>query len=448
MNGRAVQRFCLALMACLALAACSNNNSSTGVPVGQTGFVVLRLDGTTGALDPAFGGSGTVVTDLDPGQFDFALAVALQPSDGKILSAGRTVFQGLNSIALVRQNTNGALDGTFGTGGIVRTPIVGVSTGASAIAVQGDGKILVAAISFSQGLLTTSITLVRYTSVGALDPAFATGGIVTTASLGPGADSDTCGLALQPDGKIVVAGASSNGKISLYRYDATGALDTAGFGTAGTGGVTVTDLAAPAMSPAIALQADNKIVLVGGKGSFSGTSSPVDEVVLRYNTDGQLDTTFGGTGIVTTDIDFKANFGNALLIQPADQKIVTVGHANVNFSTDTSDISLVRYNTNGTLDVTFGPTQTVPGIVTTDLGGFDNAFSIALQAGKFIVAGNSGSGGLASVAVLRYNADGSLDSTFGTSGVVAPPPVGPSFISSGNGVVVQPGGNIVVAGYD
>jgi uncharacterized delta-60 repeat protein len=467
MNRRAVQRFCLTLMACLALATCSKNDN-TGTTVPPTGIVVLRLNGTTGALDPAFGsGKGIVVTDPDAAQFDFANAVALQ-TDGKILSAGRIVSQGLNSIGLIRQNIDGSLDKTaFGLGtGIVRTPIVGGSSSASAIAVQPlDGKILVAAITFNQGLLTTSITLARYTVAGVLDASFNPAGTppgTVTAPLGPGQDSDTCGLALQTDGKIVVAGAStggaSNGKIFLYRYDSAGVLDPL-FGAAGT---VTTDLLAPAMSPAIALQADGKIVLVGGKGSFSGTSSPVNEVVVRYNngdginTDGTLDTTFGGTGIVTTDIGFAANFGSALLIQ-ADGKIVTAGHASVNFDADTSDISLVRYNTNGTLDTNFvGPINNPnpPGIVTTDLGGFDNALSIAFQAttGKFIVAGNSGSHGLTGVAVLRYNADGSLDSTSnfgaGGGGVAAPPVVGPSIVASGNAVVVQGDGNIVVAGYD
>src|SRR5206468_2182793 len=147
MNRTPVQRFCLALMTCLALATCSKQDSGTPFP--PTGIVVLRLDGTTGALDPTFGsGSGIVVIDPNAGQFDFANAVALQPNalqpNGQILSAGRIVSQGLNSIALIRQNTDGSLDLGFGTNGIVSTPIQGSSASASAIAVQpADGKILV-----------------------------------------------------------------------------------------------------------------------------------------------------------------------------------------------------------------------------------------------------------------------------------------------------------------
>src|SRR5882672_4820497 len=201
MNGTAVQRFCLTLTACLALATCSNDSST---PFPPTGIVVLRLNGTTGALDPTFGSAGgIVVIDPNVGQFDFANAVALQPNalqpNGQILSAGRIVSQGLNSIALIRQNTDGSLDLGFGTNGIVSTPIQSASASASAIAVQpADGKILVAAITFNQGLGTTNITLARYTSAGVLDVTFnqaSTFPGTVIAPLGPGQDSDTCGLA-------------------------------------------------------------------------------------------------------------------------------------------------------------------------------------------------------------------------------------------------------------
>jgi uncharacterized delta-60 repeat protein len=210
----------------------------------------------------------------------------------------------------------------------------------------------------------------------------------------------------------------------------------------------------PALSPAIALQTDNKIVVAGGKGSFSTSNQPVDQVVLRYTADGVLDTTtFGAAGltpgIVSTDINSLGNYGNAVAIQ-GDGKIVVAGHANVNFSTDSSDISLVRYNTDGTLDtLAFGGGT---GISITTLAGFDNALSVALQAdSKIVVAGNTGSGGFTQTVVLRYNPNGTADTTFGVQGLVAPPLVGPSNISSGNAVALQTIGtvvDIVVAGYD
>jgi len=453
MNRKFLRRMILPLIAvCVALADCRSNTSTTPGPT--TAFAVLRLT-TSGASDPSFGaGSGVVTTTITPGLFDFALAAAVQP-DNKIVVGGSTGLSGQGTIALVRYNTDGTLDtagfGNAGTGGIVRTPMGGVSASASAIAVQpADSKILVAALTVQtfSNATTTGIALLRYNTNGTLDTGFGVNGNgIVTAAIGPGLAGDTCGLALQGDGKIVVAGASQNGSLVLYRYDAAGVLDPS-FGNAGT---TTTLLTTAAMSPALALSpVTGKIVLAGG--------TNVDQVVVRYNTDGTLDTTFGTAqvvpGIVVTDINNGVNFGNAVAVQ-ADDKIVVAGHANVNFNADTSDISLVRYNPDGTLDTSFvGVNQTVPGIVITDLGGrFDNAFSVALQtptaaATNILVSGNSGFSGISQTTVLRYTTLGALDATFGGNGVVTPNLVGPSNIASGNAVVLQTNIGIVVAGFD
>jgi uncharacterized delta-60 repeat protein len=439
------------IAACLALADCSNNSTTTS-PGTPTAFATLRFT-TGGAPDTSFGGSGAVTKAITPGLFDFALAAAVQP-DNSIVVGGSTGLAGQGTIALVRYDTNGTLDTAgFGTAGIVRTPLVGVSASASAIAIQpADSKILVAALTFaSPG--TTGIALIRYNTNGTLDTTFNAAGPIpgiVTAAIGPGLIGDTCGLALQGDGKIVVAGASQNGNLVLYRYDAAGVLDPL-FGTNGTGGSTVTPLTTAAMSPALALSpVTGKIILVGG--------TNVDQVVVRYKLDGTLDPTFGTAqtvpGIVVTDINSSVNFANAVAVQ-ADDRIVVAGHADVNFNTGMSDISLVRYNADGTLDPAFvGVNQTVPGIVVTDLNGrFDNAFSVALQtpavaATNILVSGNSSVSGISQTVVLRYTPLGALDAAFGVNGVVGANLVGPSNIASGNAVVMQPSVGIVVAGYD
>jgi uncharacterized delta-60 repeat protein len=453
MNRKWLRRMAVPIIvSCVGLANCSGNTSTTEGP--PTAFAVVRLT-PTGAADTTFGGGdGIVTTDPDPALFDFAIAVAVQ-SDNKILVAGSSGFAGQGQIALARYDQTGVLDtagfGTAGTGGIVKTSLPSVASSAQAIAVQPDGKILVAALTFagvSGTTATTGIALLRYNADGTLDTTgFGAPNGFVTAAIGPGTTSDTCALALQGT-NIIVAGASSNGNVYLYRYDTNGVLDT----TFGTNGSTVTPLGLPALSPAIAIQSDNKIVLAGGKGSFTASNQPVDQVVIRYAADGKtLDTSFGGTGIVTQDINSLGNFGNAVAIQ-ADGKIVVAGHANVNFAADTSDISLVRYNTNGTLDTALvGPGNNPnPGIVITSLGGFDNALSVAIQQdGKIVVSGNSGSGGFTQTVVLRYKPDGSADATsFGVQGLVVPPLVGPSNISSGSAVLVQSDGNILIAGYD
>jgi uncharacterized delta-60 repeat protein len=291
----------------------------------------------------------------------------------------------------------------------------------------------------------TGIVLARYNTDGSLDASFGGQGFVS-AEIGPGTSADTVSLALQGIGSVVVAGATSDGDFVLQRYDSNGVLDST-FGTDGTGGTTRSSVGASATSPAIALQLDGKIVAAGGSRSFA--SSPRNSVLVRYNTNGSLDTTFGGVspGIVFTDIASSDNFSNAVVVQPVDDKIVVAGHALVDFTADTSDIALIRYDANGVLDPSFGGGT---GVVVTDLGAFDNALSVALQpTGEILVSGNTGSGGITRVALLRYTAGGVLDSSnFGTNGVVITSATGPSSIASGNAVAFQPGVGIVVAGYD
>jgi uncharacterized delta-60 repeat protein len=171
---------------------------------------------------------------------------------------------------------------------------------------------------------------------------------------------------------------------------------------------------------------------------------------VHYSHDGILDTSFGGgsSGIVITPVGSGINYANAVAVQPGD-KIVVVGHANVNLSTGTSDIAVLRYNAIGTLDTTFGAGQGFLGFVVTDLGGFDNALSLALQSdGKILVSGNSINTVSVSLIVLRYNTDGTRDSTFGTAGLVSAAPTIPNSVTSANAVAVQADGNIVTVGYD
>ncbi|HET9707722.1 MAG TPA: hypothetical protein VFP39_05420, partial [Gemmatimonadales bacterium] len=416
MTGNLLRRSILSLIAAgLVLAAC--NNTTTNDPGPTTAFAVLRLT-STGAVDTSFaGGRGIALTDFDTGLFDFALAVAVQP-DNKIIAGGSTGLAGQGVIALARYNTDGSPDagfGTAGTGGLVRTPTPAgwTSAFASAIAVQPDSKIVVAALAFNSG--TTGIVVLRYNTNGTLDTTFNTTGIAPIATIGPGFATDTCALALQGT-NIIVAGATSDGKIVLYRYDMNGAPDTA-FGTDPGGGKTTTPIGVgvQAVSPALAFQSTGSIIVATGNGA--------DQVILRYSATGILDTAFGTNGIVTTNAG-GTDFANAVAVQqvagvPAlSDKIVVAGHANVNFTLGTSDVSLVRYNADGTLDTTFNPAGPTPGTVITDLGGFDNVFSVALQGTNIIVAGATSDG---NIVLYRYDMSGALDPAFGTGGKTTTP---------------------------
>ena len=428
-------------LSCIGLTDCGGKTTTT-VSTPFTAIAVKRYVAADGTLDAGFSG-GAVATKIDPSQFEYALAVALQ-TDGKIIAAGHSVLAGQGVIALVRYNTDGSLDTAFGNSGIVRTAVGSDSAEAVAVAVQTDGKIVVAGTILATNLSGKGIAVLRYNGNGTLDTTFGapqTG--IVTATIGTGSDTVAAALALYPppDGRIVVAGHAVTGtqtNIVLLRYNPNGTLDS----TFGSSGLVTTDMSADAVALAIALQpADGKIVAAG-----SVQNSSMDAVLLRYNTVGTLDSTFGvnANGIVITDIGSGNNFANAIALQ-VDGKIVVAGHANVNFSLDTSDVALLRYNPDGMLDPGFG----TGGIVVTNLGGFDNAFSVALQPdNKIVVSGNTGSAGsVTRVAVVRYDAGGTLDPAFGTGGIVITSAAGPSTIASGNAVLIHPDG-IVVAGYD
>ena len=431
------------VLSCIGLADCSGTNGTTTAGLPPTAIAAKRyIEG--GTLDAGFSG-GAVATKIDPSEFEYALAVALQ--SGKIIAAGHSVLAGQGVIALVRYNADGSLDtANFGSNGIVRTAVPSVNAVGTAVVVQpgatpADDKILVAGSTFDPSTGTAGIVLARYTANGTLDATFA-GGFVN-AAIGPGTSVDNASLALQ-GASIVVAGATTAGDFVLRRYDSTGVLDQA-FGTNGT---TTTHVGTSAMGPAIALQSDGKIVAAGASGSIA--SPPMKAVLVRYNTNGTLDLTFGdaGTGMVFTDtVPSSNNFANAVAVQTPGDKIVVAGHAFVDFTADTSDIILLRYNAGGTPDMGFGTS----GAVVTNLGAFDNAFSVALYPdpdNRIVVSGNTGSGAAISAAVLRFTAVGALDNAFGTGGIVTASPTGPSTTASANAVLVQPDRSIVVVGYD
>jgi uncharacterized delta-60 repeat protein len=436
------------VLSCIGLTDCSGNKSTTTtVALPPTAIAVKRYT-AGGQLDAGFSG-GAVATKIDPSEFEYALAVALQ--SGKIIAAGHSVLAGQGVIALVRYNADGSLDTAFGSNGIVRTAVPSVNAVATAVVVQpgalpADDKILVAGSTFDPPTGTAGIVLVRYNANGTLDTGFA-GGFVS-APIGPGTSMDTASLALQGDGSIVVAGATSTGDFVLRRYGSTGVLDQ----TFGTNGTTTTHVGTSAMGPAIALQSDGKIVAAGASGSFA--SPPIKAVLVRYNTNGTLDLNFGGAGgtgrVFTDTVPSSNNLANAVAVQAPGDKIVVAGHAFVDFAADTSDIMLLRYNADGTLDSVPGNFGT-NGVVVINLGGFDNAFSVALYPdpdNRIVVSGNTGSGVATSAAVLRFTPIGALDPAFGTGGIVTTSPTGPSTFASANAVLVQPDRSVVVVGYD
>ena len=215
--------------------------------------------------------------------------------------------------------------------------------------------------------------------------------------------------------------------------------------TFGTGGMVMTDInRSTDIGNAVAIQADGKLVVVGTSYRQNDFSDE-DFVVTRYNTDGTLDNTFGSRGRVRTDFPGLAAVPSSVVIQP-DGKIVVAGGAFPLF-TFAGNFEVVRYNPNGSLDTSFG----AGGIVTTTFPEGSYAFDVALQSdGKIIAAGtvfvdfNPGDQSDTDFALARYNPDGTPDTTFGSGGQVMTDFVG--FEDDAFSVLIQPDGKIVAVG--
>ena len=374
-----------------------------------------------GDLDTSFGVDGIVITDLGS-VADYANSVAIQ-SDGKIIAAGQNYDSSIHKydFALVRYDTNGTPDTSFGTDGIVITSLGIGNDKAKSVAIQNDGKIVVV------GENNDDFGVVRYNTDGSPDSSFGLDGIVTTPV---GANSDYANsVAIQSDGKIVVAGYiyDSSYVFALVRYDTNGTLDT----TFGNEGKVITHMGGTySFARSVAIQNNGKIVL-GGNNS--------DGLALaRYNTDGILDATFGDEGKVIGD----SGSAQSVTLQN-DGKIVAAGTTRFDGSLH---FILVRYDTNGTPDTTFGDEGTV---ITSMVEGYDDiAKSVAIQSnGKIVVAGYSKTpSGLikSNFSLARYHTDGILDTTFGNEGKVITD-LG-SQEDHAYSVAIQSDGKIVAAG--
>ncbi|MFI3137597.1 MAG: Calx-beta domain-containing protein, partial [Methylococcaceae bacterium] len=351
---------------------------------------------------------------------DFANAVITQP-DGKILVAGYSNNGSNDDFALMRYNSNGSLDASFDSDGIVTTAF-NFSKDWGRSVVRIEDKILVA------GSSNDDFALVRYNSDGSLDTSFDSDGKVTTDLMSSSYDWSNS-IAIQNDGKILVAGtaSSSSANFALVRYNTDGSLDT----SFDSDGIVTTLIESGNWGYSVILQPDNKILVVG---NYSGVNNGL--ALARYNSDGSLDTSFDNDGIVTTAL---SSYGIYSATLQADGKILAAGYGYNN----NEDFALVRYNSNGSLDTSFDG----DGIVTTDFSSFtDEARSVTVQAdGKILVAGHSGSYPNYDFALARYNSDGSLDTSFDGDGKVIT-----TIGSSGDygwSVAVQTDSKILVTGF-
>ncbi|MEX1047619.1 MAG: hypothetical protein WD050_09505 [Actinomycetota bacterium] len=380
-----------------------------------------------GDLDSSFGGTGKVTTAFGTSHDD-ANAVAIQP-DGKVVAAGSTESGATGyDFALARYNTDGTLDSSFDGDGRVVTPILDSWDFAQAVVVQPDSKIVAGGWAWNG--TDYDFAIARYNSDGSLDSSFDGDGLVTT----PIASShdEIYALALQSDGKIVAGGITWDGTatdFAIARYNADGSLDSSFDGDG-----KVTTIVGPSDDHvfALALQTDSKIVVAGPTRATNW-----DFAIARYKADGSLDSSFGGDGVVTTQVGSGRDRAYGLAIQP-DSKLLVAGEAEIGSN---RDFALARFEPDGDLDPSFDG----DGKVTTGIGGsHDDGRAIVLQPdGKIVVVGRS-AGSNSDFALVRYKTGGGLDTSFGGDGKVTTP------IGAGNdgafAAAIQSDGRIIAAG--
>ncbi len=374
-------------------------------------------------LDPTFGNGGLITYDIGgpgPGgpntdHEDEPYWLALQP-DGKIVIAGKANNRGTGSMdfAALRFQPNGALDPTFGWGGVVLIDFVGAWDEALSVAMQPDGKIVLAGLA-GRPNGNSDFGLARLNANGSRDTSFGWNGLVMTDYFG--LKDQALGVAVLPDGKIVAGGyatrSSTGSDLALARYNSNGSLDA----TFGIGGLSIADYWGKTDALyKLQIAPDGKVV---GTGIATRADGTTDFAIARFTANGAPDNTLGWGGRVALDFFGKSDLGLSLLLMP-DGKIVAGGLA-FNPATNSQDLALSRFNTNGSIDPSFG-SAAKPGIVVTDYFGlYDQALWLVLQPdGKILTFGHAKHPVRSfEFALARFTPNGTLDPSFGVGGHVS-----------------------------
>lgn len=380
-----------------------------------------------GALDTSFDKDGIVITDVQNKSMDRADAVIIQP-DGKILAAGSSGNGVYGQMCVIRYNIDGSIDNSFGVKGVAKASSSPTySSHANALALQADGKIIAAGSD-------SCLAMARYNTDGSLDASFGKGGIILETRL------DTISFAkavlIDAEGNILVGGSSmvslpDGMAFVVARYLNDGTPDP----EFGNNGLVIIDVAPdPSLMgldnlTALALQPDGKIVISGMSGA--------NATLIRLNSNGSLDKSFGVDGIILTNFTTNGYSGYSALAILPNGKILATGHA---FDGKNYFI-LSRYDQSGSPDPGFGTNGLV--MVSYDPASYGGS-AILLQAdGKIITGGNFFDNGTAECALVRYNANGTPDNTFGNNGMIKTRIGNYSYLES---MAMQVDGKLVIAG--
>lgn len=390
---------------------------------------LMVAHGQAGTIDSTFGDNGIVTTQISP-IYNFGEATVIQP-DGKILVAGYAGAPATYQVAVVRYNTDGSLDSTFGNNGKVTIPVGTAKSFATDIALQEDGKIVLGARTYDN--VSGDIALVRLTPDGVLDNTFGTNGIVVANS---GNSDVSSSLLIAEDGKIYLGG-DSNETFSVTRFDADGTLDTT-FGS--NGWAIIPFVNNKSYLQKMVFQEDGKIVLAGFSINNEGR---YQMTVARIHPDGSLDSEFATNGQLVYNIGIDQDLLTAVGIQ-SDGKIVVGGHTYIhNRPRLQYDFAIMRLNTDGSFDTSYG-TNGVTTVKLVEEANYTN--DLVIQADdKAILAGRTVLWAEYDFAMMRFTTQGELDTSFGDGGTVK------TDINNredqGHAIALQPDNKIIFVGY-
>ncbi len=380
-------------------------------------ILIVRYN-SDGSIDPTFNG----ITNFGNNQVKIQ-SIAIE-TNGKIVVGG-SALNGVAKPLIARYDSDGNLDSSFNGVGIEYIGSGNNNSTINSLAIQNDGKIIATGL-LPTGSSTFDFAAARLNADGGLDSTFATDGIQ---KINFGTTAYQNSMTLQTDGKIILAGYTTNGNDSdfaIARLNINGSIDS----TFNGDGRLTTDFGSHGdYANWITLQNDGKIMCIG----YTTTALNKEIAAARYNSNGSLDNTFNNDGLLVDTI----NFGNTYYTYSAvqkDGKLIAAGYAwnGINY-----DFAIARYNIDGSLDNTFSD----DGKQITDFNATnDKAVALSLQTdGKIVVAGSSGN----SFGIARYNTNGTLDNTFGADGLDTTNAGPNDFITS---IVIQLDGKILVAG--
>lgn len=354
----------------------------------NTDLAVIKLNGTSGALDTSFGVDGIAMIDA-ASENDAAYGLAMQ-SDGKIIVVGEASKAGINRAVIARLTNDGDLDPTFGNSGITVTEIGYGTSSFRDVEILDDGNILACGWSFFAGNTGDDFLLARFNSLGILDTNFSSDGYTST-DFGNQADIART-MVVQEDGSIVVGGKGKIGALNLFglaRYLSTGETDTS-FGVNGKLGTAVGTQFNEINK--IILESDGDIVAAGVAQNKNSTH---DFALARYNSNGTLDTDFSSDGYEKFDIPLLANSGAYALVK-SNGKYLMGGYSSLN----DSNFYMMRINTDGTVDESFGSS----GIANTEITGHDEIHALFVPPGNnnIIAVGTTVSGLVSQITLAVY----------------------------------------------